>query len=95
MTNYEKENIINTLSDDEIELIKELRKEKEKQAEEKRIFDDLRYNLYEALNNILQEVSANVVFTFEDAKGTIFHSNLTDLVRLDLSYKNIVRTIEI
>ena len=95
MTDYEKKNIIDTLSDNEIEMIKDYRKEVEKQAEEKRIFDDLRYDLLTALQNILQEASANVVFTFEDVKGVISYGYLTDLVRLDLSYKDIVRTIEI
>ena len=72
-------------------MIKEIREQKENEQ----IFNDQRNKLIDALEDIFQKASANVVFTFEDAKGVISYGYLTDLVRLDLSYKDIVRTIEI
>lgn len=93
MTEYEKKNIINTLSDDEIEMIKEHRKELQEQAEKEHIFDDLRHNLLKALEDIFDK-DANLILTFHDEKG-IGSVNLNDVIQMNLSYRNISRAIEI
>lgn len=93
MTDYERKALENILSEEEIELIEQHRKELQEQAEKKHIFDDLRYNLLEALEDV-QDRGASLTFTFKDSEG-ITTVHLDDLVQMNLTYRNLSGAIEI